>query len=147
MIFSWLITTISISILTFLVEHVSHPTNPVVFNIVSSFLVVIIINLFFWLPVVKYLHKNKKVSLSSSVISSIASAFIGGACTIGIIILLFYAAEQFQQADSMAGQATGYTDWTIGHIYYLPGIVSIIVLWGANGILFWKLYGKFATNN
>jgi hypothetical protein len=148
MVISWLITTIVTSVLMILFEYVNYlsvPVDTTVIYIAPSFieliLTVIGINLFFWLPSIIYLHKNKKVSLISSTISSVVATIIGGVCIIGIGILVFYAKVEFQQIDELKG----YTDWTIGHIHYWPGIVSNIVLWGINGILFWKLY-NFVTN-
>jgi hypothetical protein len=149
MVISWLITTLATSVLVILVEYINQPSITVDDTVIYTspsflklFLAVIAINLFFWLPAIKYLHKIKKLSLISSIISSIAAAVIGTACVIGIGILYFYAVVQFQQTNELSG----YTDWTIGHIHYWPGIISNILLWGINGIIFWKLYGKFATN-
>ena len=142
---SWFIATITISVLAFLANYLSNFSNILWVHIISV-LIVMGINLVFWLPVVAYLHKNKKLSFSSSIISSVLAAIVGIACTIGIVYLLLYAAEQFQQIDSMMGHSTGYTSWTIGHIHYWPGIAYIAVLWGINGTIFWKSYGKFATN-
>jgi phosphoglycerol transferase MdoB-like AlkP superfamily enzyme len=147
---SWFISTVATSALIILIEHLillSAPEGTMVTISVPGFLVVIGINLFFWLPAVIYLHKNKKVSLYSSVTSSLAAAVIGSASIIGVIILLLTAnGGQFQRFESTGGQLTGYTSWTIGHIHYWPGIVGIIVLWGINGILFWRLYGRLSTN-
>jgi uncharacterized membrane protein YGL010W len=142
---SWFIATISISVLAFLANYLSNPSNILWANIITG-LIVMGINLVFWLPVVAYLHKNRKLSFSSSVISSVIAAIVGSASTIGIIYLLLYATEQFQQTDSMMDQSTGYTSWTLGYIHYWPGIAYVAVLWGINGTIFWKLYGKFATN-
>lgn len=146
---SWLITTLATSVLFVLIEYINQPSIPVdntVIYISPSFLkltlAAISINLFFWLPAIAYLHKNSKISLISSMISSIAAVVIGSACIIGIGILFFYVTEPFQQIEELKG----YTDWTVGHVHYWPGVVSNIVLWGINGIIFWKLYGKFTTN-
>ncbi len=152
MIVSWFITTLVISVLTILINYISYPSSSVGTNeiyiapsFLSEILVVIGINLFFWLPAIIYLHKNKRVSLGSSVISSVAAFFVGSVGIIGVVILFFYAVEQAQQINS-SGELTRYTDWTIGHVHYLPGIFSNVVLWGIGGIIFWKLYCKFGTN-
>ncbi len=145
MIVSWFIATLIISFLTVLINHTSYPSIPVgtteMFispSLLPVMMQAIIINLFFWFPAIVYLHKNKKVSLGSSVISSIVAAFIGGVCIIGVGVLFFYV--------SVADEFPEYTDWTIGQVHYWPGIVSNIVLWVVNGVIFWKLYCKFATS-
>lgn len=150
MVIAWFITTIAVGVLIILIEYLGHlPTaegTTVIFS-VPGFLAVITINLLFWLPAVIYLHRNKKVSLRSSVTSSLAAGFIGSASIIGGMVLLLAAnGGQFQHVETTDGQVTGYTSWTVGHIHYWQGIVRIIVLWGVNGILFWKLYGKFSTD-
>ncbi len=149
MVITWLISTIATSVLVILVEYTNHSSitidDAVIYippSYLKLFLAVIAINMFFWLPAIIYLHKNKKLSLISSIISSIAAAVIGTACVIGLGILYFYAVEQFQQT----AELSRFTDWTVGHVHYWPGVVSNIVLWGINGIIFWKLYGKFTTN-
>lgn len=142
---SWFIATSAIGVLAFMASYLNNASNAYWVHIVSV-LVVVGINIVFWLPAVVYLRKNKKLTFSSSVISGVLAAFVGIACVVGLVYLLLYVAERFQQLDSMVEQSTGYTSWTIGHASYWSGIAYIAALWGVNGAIFWKSYGKFSTN-
>ncbi len=142
---SWLVTTIIAIAVVILLGYFSNPSNHKTVIAVSGFFV-FAVNLFFWLPALAYLRNKRKISFTSSVLSGVSAALVGSAGLIGITYLALYVVEKSQQLDALAGQATGYTSWTIGHIHYWPGVVYLAVFWGLNGIVFWKLYGKFATN-
>lgn len=131
---SWVITTISTCLVAFVIEYMGDSSDFTILSIASGLLSILAINTLFWLPITFYLHKRQKISLMSSLASSILAAAMGSVVSIGAIILLMNWASIIN--------ATGYVEWKIGHVH----VVRIILLWGINGLIFWVLYGKFSAN-
>jgi len=147
MILSWFMTTIAVSFIAVAFDYVSNFSASSIMYFVPGLMLVLAINVVFWLPVIFNLNKKHKITLGSSVISSLASASVGCAIIIGVVFLLLAVnGGEFKQIESTGGQPTRYTSWTIGHIHYLALSMRILVLWAINGVIFWKLYGRFATN-